>query len=129
VADKAGQKETHFDSGKDEADGTKNDLSWCDINDVLRKVRGFDGQVQRDSAVPPLRSLRICIHGRKWGEQRENGVARRLYGGVQALIEICDRPVVTRLVQIEPFVKRIITLLARFPLPPNIIALDGHIPV
>jgi hypothetical protein len=69
--------ETHSDHNEDSTDGTKYGLGWCRARDLLREIHGLDGHVQqRESAVPT--SLGIFIHGRKWREERENGVAGRL---------------------------------------------------
>jgi hypothetical protein len=68
-------EETYSDHCQEGTDGTKRGLSWCDVDDVLREIYGVDGHIQRgESAIPPLRSLRTCMHGRNWRELQENGV-------------------------------------------------------
>jgi hypothetical protein len=61
----AENEETHPYHRQEGTDGAKSDLSWCDTNDVPRKIDGDDGCIQRgESAISsPRRSLGMCVHG------------------------------------------------------------------
>jgi hypothetical protein len=41
------QKETHFYHREDNTEGTKHGLGWGDAAEFLRKIRGFDGHIER----------------------------------------------------------------------------------
>ena len=60
------QKETRFDHREDNAEGTKNGLSWGDAAEFLRKIRCFDGNIERgENDFSTFLSFDAGIHGFK----------------------------------------------------------------
>ena len=58
----------HLDHRQEGADGTKCSIGWCDTRHLLRKVEGFDGNIQRgENPIPPLWLSVFGIHG-QWSK-------------------------------------------------------------
>ena len=56
---------THPDHGEQDGDGAKDGLRWCDVRDLLHKIKTTDGHVQcRENPVPALRLLGFVGHSR-----------------------------------------------------------------
>jgi hypothetical protein len=73
------EKGTHLDHCEDNAEGGKNGLGWCDAAEFLRKVRGFDGNIERgEDDFSTLLSLSVGGHGFEVEIAGKNVIASRL---------------------------------------------------
>jgi hypothetical protein len=50
----AGCEEAYPNHCQEGTNGAKRGLCWCNVNDVLRKIQGINGHIQRrGSTIPP----------------------------------------------------------------------------
>jgi hypothetical protein len=69
------QEEIHFDHCEDNAEGSKNGLGRRNAAELLRKVRGLDGHIERgNDNIPTFLSLIVGIHVFELDVARENVV-------------------------------------------------------
>ena len=72
------EKGTHLDHCEDNAEGGKNGLGWGDAAELLRKIRGFDGYIERgEDGFSAFLSLSGGMHGFEVEVAGRNVVAGR----------------------------------------------------
>ena len=77
-----GDEKPYLDHCEEDADRAENSLGWCDTGDLLGKIHGFDGDIQRRyGPISPLRSLRFGFHRRDPTWRREQGWPAGCEGG------------------------------------------------
>ena len=79
-----GEEGTYPERCKHSSDATENRADWCDAEQLLRDLHGFDGRVQQWVGIlAALRMLRFGFHGHNSSLLREKVVVRKAPNDVE----------------------------------------------